>query len=110
MTRQSCPVRRLLGGDDRPEIIFILAWPLDDRRAALTYVIAGATTFELYRGVVGPRPARKLRGLGWTADRRPARWARERWSLRNPAADLSAFQPPRPVTLEGQDTPGYRSK
>ena len=50
--------------------------------------LPGAGPFMLYRGVAGRGPARRVRGVSWTASKEQARWFAERgasWGLDDPA-------------------------
>jgi hypothetical protein len=59
--------------------------------------------FTLYRGVAGRGPARRIRGLSWTASPKQARWFAERFAHHGRLTDPAVYQ----VTVSEADVLAY---
>lgn len=69
----------------------------DRARLRAAEPLPGPGPFAIYRGVGGRGPARRVRGLSWTADIDKARWFAERargWGLADPAVYTATVAEP----------------
>lgn len=75
----------------------LFSWADRGRLLAAGDPLPEGDSFTLYRGVAGRGPARRVRGMSWTADRDRAQWFAKRageWGLHDPAVYLLTVERP----------------